>query len=86
MCTWEKVSCSRLFYNHIRRTYLLVNVTGLSTGSTSLLRLWCFLAAPVPFFTDAPQVDVGGGNCRKHGGGRRCGADGCMKTDVGGEC
>ena len=32
------------------------------------------------------QVDVGGGSCRKHGGGRRCGADGCMKTDVGGEC
>lgn len=35
---------------------------------------------------NAAQVDVGGGSCRKHGGGRRCGADGCMKTDVGGEC
>lgn len=31
------------------------------------------------------QVDVGGGSCRKHGGGRRCVAEGCMKTDVGGE-
>lgn len=31
------------------------------------------------------QVDVGGGRCRKHGGGRRCGVEGCVKTDVGGE-
>lgn len=30
-------------------------------------------------------MDVGGGSCRKHGGGRRCVAEGCMKTDVGGE-
>lgn len=44
------------------------------------------VTSPVFFIGLNVQVDVGGGSCRRHGGGRRCGAEGCLKTDVGGGC
>lgn len=34
-------------------------------------------------YPKCPKIDKGGGFCKSHGGGRRCGVDGCQKTSRG---